>query len=99
MQDGCRDPGKLQNVFIFTLHQARNIFFMYTLALRYDEFNGTFYNNVRLFSRDQNKKRQPFSSTIAKIDHNLIAVCYINMILFCPFLCFTISVLKRKYFN
>ena len=44
------------------------------------------------------KKRQPFSSTIAKIDHNLIAVCYI-MILFCPFLCFTISVLKRKYFN
>ena len=25
IQDGCRDPGKLQNVFIFTLHHARNI--------------------------------------------------------------------------
>ena len=25
IQDGCRDHGKLQNVFIFTLHHARNI--------------------------------------------------------------------------
>ena len=36
---------------------------------------------------------------IAKIEHNLIAFCYINMILFCPFLRFAISGLKRKYFN
>ena len=27
IQDGCRDPGKLQDVFIFALHEARNIIF------------------------------------------------------------------------
>ena len=55
IQDGCLGPGKLQNMFIFTLRHARNIiFFMYTLALRYEEFNGTYYNKVRLCSRDQN---------------------------------------------
>ena len=32
-QDGCRDPGKLQNVFIFTVHYARNITFVYTRML------------------------------------------------------------------
>ena len=26
--DSCRDPGKLQNVFFFTLHHARNIIFL-----------------------------------------------------------------------
>ena len=68
-------------------------------AVRYEEFNGTVYNNVRLCSHDKNSKWPPFSPTIAKIEHKLIAFCYINMILFCPFLCFTISGLKRKYFN
>ena len=72
---------------------------MYTHAFSYEEFNGTVYNNVRLCSREQNSKLPPFSPTIAKIEHNLIAFYYINMILFCPFLCFTISGLKRKYFN
>ena len=33
IQDGCRDPGILQNVFIFTLHHARNISFVYTRML------------------------------------------------------------------
>ena len=33
IQDGCRDPRKLQNVFIFTLHHARNIIFVYTRKL------------------------------------------------------------------
>ena len=74
-------------------------FCMYTHALRYEKFNGTVYNNVRICSHDQNSKWPPFSPIIAKIEHNLIAFCYINMILFCPFLCFTISGLKRKYFN
>ena len=59
---------------------------MYTHALGYEELNGTVYNNVRLCPRDQNSKWPPFPSTIAKIEHNLIAFCYINMILFCPFL-------------
>ena len=36
---------------------------------------------------DKNPKWPPFSLTIAKIEHNLIDFCYINMILFCPFLC------------
>ena len=39
---------------------------------------------------DQDSKWPPFSPTIAKIEHNLIAFCYINMIIFCPFLYFTI---------
>ena len=30
IQDGCRDPGKLQNVFIF-IHHARNIIFLCTM--------------------------------------------------------------------
>ena len=72
---------------------------MYTHALRYEEFNGTVYNNVRLCSHDQNSKWPPFSPTIAKIEHNLIAFRYVNMILFGSFLCFNISGLKRKYFN
>ena len=72
---------------------------MYTHALRYEEFNGTVYSNVRLCSHDQNSKWPPFSPTIAKIEHHFIAFCYINMILFDPILCFTISGLKRKYFN
>ena len=63
------------------------------------KFNGTVYNNVRLCSRDQNPKWPPFSPTIAEIKHDLIDFCYINMILFCPFLCFTIPGLKRNYFN
>ena len=25
IQDGCRDPGKVQKVFIFTLHRARDM--------------------------------------------------------------------------
>ena len=33
IQDGCRDPGKLQNVFIFTLHHAKNIFLVCTRVL------------------------------------------------------------------
>ena len=74
-------------------------FCMYSHALRYEEFNGAVYINVRLCSHDQHSKWPPFSPTIDKIEHNLIAYCYINMILFCPFLCFTISGLKRKYFN
>ena len=32
------------------------MFCMYTDALRYEEFNETVYNNIRLCSRDQNKK-------------------------------------------
>ena len=28
IQDACRDPGKLQNVFIFALYHARNIHFV-----------------------------------------------------------------------
>ena len=34
IQDGWRDPGKLQNVLIFTLHHARNILFICTRMLR-----------------------------------------------------------------
>ena len=78
-------------MFIFTLHHVRNIIVTYTHALRYEEFNGTVFNNVRRCSRDQNSKWPPFSLTVAKIEHNLIPFCYINMILFFPFLCFTIS--------
>ena len=59
---------------------------MYTHALAYGEFNGAVYNNVRLCSRNKNPKWPLFSQTIAKIKHNLIDFCYINMILFCPFL-------------
>ena len=33
IQDGCRDPGKLQNVFIVTLHHARNIIVVRTRML------------------------------------------------------------------
>ena len=33
IQDGCRDPDKLQNVFIFTLHHARNIIYVCTCML------------------------------------------------------------------
>ena len=33
IQDGSRDPGKLQNVFIFTLHHARNIIILCTRML------------------------------------------------------------------
>ena len=100
IQDGCRDPGKLRNVFIFILRHARNIIcIMYSHVSRYEEFNGTVYNNVRLCSHDQNSKWPPFSPILAKIEHNLIAFCYINMILFCPFLCFTISGLNREYCN
>ena len=33
IQDGCRDPDKVQNVFIFTLHHARNITFVCTRML------------------------------------------------------------------
>ena len=33
IQDGCRDHGKLQNVFIVTLHHARNIMFVCTRML------------------------------------------------------------------
>ena len=68
----------------------------YTPALRYEEFNGTVYDNVRLCSRDQNSKWPPLSPTIANIQHNLIAICYINMILFCPSLCFTFQDVKRS---
>ena len=42
IQDGCRDPGKFQNVFMFTLQYARDI------ILVYEEFNGTISNDVRL---------------------------------------------------
>ena len=52
-----------------------------------------------IMSRDQNSIWPPMSPIIAKIEHNLIVFCSINMILFCPFLCFTMSGLKRKYFN
>ena len=33
IQDGCHDPGKFQNVFIFTLHHARNIICVYARML------------------------------------------------------------------
>ena len=33
IQDGCRDPDELQNVFIFTLHHVRNIIYVCTLVL------------------------------------------------------------------
>ena len=33
VQDGCRNPGTLQNVFIFTLHHARNIICVRTRML------------------------------------------------------------------
>ena len=33
IQDGCRDPDRLQNVFIFKLHHARNIIFVCTRML------------------------------------------------------------------
>ena len=33
IQDGCRDPGILQNVFIFTLHHDRNIILVCTRML------------------------------------------------------------------
>ena len=33
IQDGCRDPSKLQNVFICTLHHAKNIIFVCTRML------------------------------------------------------------------
>ena len=33
IQDGCRDPGQLQIVFMFTIHHARNIIFVYTRML------------------------------------------------------------------
>ena len=43
IQDGCRDPGKLQNVFIFTLHHSMYIlFFMYQHALMYEELKEPF---------------------------------------------------------
>ena len=80
IHDGCRE----QN------------FCMYTHALWYEKCNGTIYNNVRLCPRDHNSTWPPFSPTIVNIEHNLIAFCYINMIFFCPFLCFTISGLKRS---
>ena len=32
-QDGCRDPDKLQNVFIFTLHHVSNIIVVCTRML------------------------------------------------------------------
>jgi len=81
IQDGCRDPGKLQNVFNFTLHHDMNIiFFGYMHALAYEEFNGTVHNSVRLCYCDKNSKWPPFSPTIAKIEHNLIDLCYINII-------------------
>jgi len=67
---------------------------MYTHALRYEEFNGTVYNNVRLCPGVQNSKWPPFPPTIAKIEHNLIAFWYINMILFCLFLCLPYQDLK-----
>ena len=35
-------------------------FCMYTHALRYEKFNGTVYNNVRLCSHDPNSKWPPF---------------------------------------
>ena len=79
IQDGCR-------VHLYTTSCQEHNYFMYPHVLRYEEFNGTVYNNVRLCSHDQNSKWPPFSPTIAKIEHNLIAFCYINMILFCPFL-------------
>ena len=53
---------------------------MYSHALRYEEFTGTVYNNVRLCPRDQNSKCPPFPPTIAKIEYNFIAFCYINII-------------------
>ena len=96
IQDGCRDPGKFQNVFIFTLHHVRNIIFR---ALAYEEFNGTDYNSVRLCSCDQNSKWPPFSPTIAKIEHNLIDLCYINIILFCPYPGFIIPLVQRNHFH
>ena len=86
-------------VHLYTTSCQEHNCFMHTHALRYEEFNGIVYNNVRLCSHDQNSKWPPFSPTIPKLEHNLIAFCYISMILFCPFLCFTISGLKRKYFN
>ena len=66
IQDGCRDPGKLQNVFILHYIMLGTYFCMYTHAFRYEEFNGTVYNNVRLCSHDQNSKWPPFSPTIAR---------------------------------
>ena len=33
IQDGCRDPYELPDVFIFTLHHVRNISFVCTLML------------------------------------------------------------------
>ena len=95
IQDGCRDPGKLQNVFIFTLHHARNIIFICTRMLWVTR------NSMEPFLIMSDNVR------VTKIQHgrhfhqrhNLIVFYYINMILFCPFLCFTISGLKRTYFN
>ena len=99
IQDGCRDTDKLQNVFIFTLHHARTIFVYVHACFKVRGIQWNRLNNVRLCPRDQNSTWPPFPPTIAKIEHNLIVFCYINMILFCTFLCFIISGLKRKYFN
>ena len=87
IQDGCRDPGKLQ--MCSSLHYIMlGTYFLYTHALAYGEFNGTVCNIVRLCPHDQNPKWPPFFRQLSKIKHNLIEFCYIY-ILFCPFLCFT----------
>jgi len=72
-------------------------FCIYTQVMAYEEFNGSVYNSVRLCSCDQNSKWPTFSPTIAKIEHNLIDLCYINMILFCTYPCFAISDNHRNH--
>ena len=40
-----------------------------------------------------------FYQTIAKIEHNVIDLCYINLILYCPFLRLAISGIPMNHFS
>ena len=79
IQDGCRDLDKLQNMFIFTLHHARNIIFVCTRILwRMGNSMEPFIIMSDYVPVITNKKWPPLSSTITKIKHKLIDFCYIN---------------------